>query len=211
VRHEAGDDAAAQRGPHRWCLGVVVYLGYLAGYRLVHEVAQDPLFADFLLHYMDVEAIPTLAPVPGIDLASYKRTLIERFSNAGVRDTMARLCAESSDRIPTWLLPVVRHNLADGGEIARSALVVAGWARYAEGVDEHGEPIEVVDRLRDTLLATAARQHSDPLAILRQRDLFGDLVDDERFVTAYTWALGSLHDRGARATLQELAAGAGAG
>lgn len=128
-----------------------------------------------------------------------------------MRDTVARLCAESSDRIPTWLLPVVRHNLAGGGEIARSALVVAGWARYAEGVDEHGEPIEVVDRLCDTLLATAARQHTDPLAFLRQRDLFGDLVDDERFVTAYTWALGSLHDRGARATLQELAAGAGAG
>jgi len=187
------------------------YLGYLAGYRLVHEVAQDPLFADFLLHYMDVEATPTLAPVPGIDLASYKRTLIERFSNAGVRDTVARLCAESSDRIPTWLLPVVRHNLADGGEIARSALVVAGWARYAEGVDEHGEPIEVVDRLRDTLLATAARQHTEPLAFLRKRELFGDLVDDERFVTAYTWALGSLHHRGARATLQELAAGEGAG
>lgn len=101
-----------------------------------------------------------------------------------MRDTVARLCAESSDRIPTWLLPVVRHNLADGGEIARSALVVAGWARYAEGVDEHGEPIEVVDRLRDTLLATPARQHTDPLAFLRQRDLFGDLVDDERFVTA---------------------------
>ena len=29
------------------------YFGYLAGYRLVHEVCQDPLFADFLLAYMD--------------------------------------------------------------------------------------------------------------------------------------------------------------
>ena len=41
------------------------YFGYLAGYRLVHEVAQDPLFAEFLLAYMDREATPTLAPVPG--------------------------------------------------------------------------------------------------------------------------------------------------
>ncbi len=30
------------------------YFGYLAGYRLVHEVAQDPLFARFLLSYMDL-------------------------------------------------------------------------------------------------------------------------------------------------------------
>ena len=36
------------------------YLGYLAGYRLAHEVCQDPLFAEFLLGYMDREATPTL-------------------------------------------------------------------------------------------------------------------------------------------------------
>ena len=88
------------------------YFGYLAGYRLVHDVAQDPLFARFLLDYMDREATPTLPPVPGIDLDAYKQQLIERFSNAGVRDTVPRLCAESSDRIPKWLLPVVRENLA---------------------------------------------------------------------------------------------------
>src|SRR5664280_1863480 len=117
------------------------YFGYLAGYRLVHEVAQDPLFAGFLLDYMDSEATPTLAPVPGIDLTAYKHELIERFSNAEVRDTVARLCAESSDRIPKWLLPVIRHNVA-GGEIRRSAAVVASWARYAEGVDEQGQPID---------------------------------------------------------------------
>ena len=58
------------------------YFGYLAGYRLVHEVAQDPLFANFLLDYMNREATPTLAPVPGIDLDAYKLQLIERFSNA---------------------------------------------------------------------------------------------------------------------------------
>ena len=57
------------------------YFGYLAGYRLVHEAAQDPLFQDFLLGYMDDEATPTLQPVPGVDLTEYKRTLIERFSN----------------------------------------------------------------------------------------------------------------------------------
>ena len=93
------------------------YFGYLAGYRLVHDVCQDPLFADFLLAYMDREATPTLQPVPGIDLDDYKRQLIERFSNPQVRDTVARLCAESSDRIPKWLLPVIRHNLKTDGEI----------------------------------------------------------------------------------------------
>jgi mannitol 2-dehydrogenase len=181
------------------------YFGYLAGYRLVHDVAQDPLFARFLLDYMVREATPTLEPVPGVDLSEYQHQLIDRFSNAQVKDTVARLCAESSDRIPKWLLPVIRHNLEHGGDILRATAVVASWARYAEGVDEQGQPIEVVDRLRDVLVPAARRQRSEPLAFIANRDVFGDLVDNERFVSAYRSVLSSLHTKGARATLEDLA------
>lgn len=181
------------------------YFGYLAGYRYAHEVCQDPLFADFLLAYMDKEATPTLHAVPGIDLDDYKRTLISRFSNEKVRDTLARLCAESSDRIPKWLLPVVRENLAHDGEIHRSAAIVASWARYAEGVDEAGEPITIVDRLAPQLTLAARQQDADPLAFLRDRQLFGDLIDSERFTAAYLSALRSLKNDGARATIEGLA------
>jgi mannitol 2-dehydrogenase len=183
------------------------YLGYLSGYRMVHEVAQDPVFERFLLRYMNNEAMPTLRPVPGIDLGEYRRTLIERFSNAAVGDTVARLCAESSDRIPKWLLPVVRSQLASGGDIACAATVVAAWARYCEGVDEQGEPIEVVDPLRDRLMALASRQHDDSAAFLSDRSVFGDLIDEPRFVAAYRTALDSLHTRGARATVVDLVDG----
>ncbi len=178
------------------------YLGYLAGYRYAHEVCADPLFTGFLLGYMDEEATPTLEPVPGVDLDDYKHQLVERFANPEIRDTLARLCAESSDRIPKWLVPVIRHELAAGGPVRRSALVVAAWARYAEGVDERGERIEIVDNRRDKVMARAAEQGNDRLAFLRDPDLFGDLVEDERFTTEYVAALDSLHEHGARATLE---------
>ncbi len=182
----------------------LTYFGHLAGYRFVHEVCQDPLFATFLLAYMNQEATPTLEPVPGVDLDQYKPNLIARFSNAQVADTVARLCAESSDRIPKWLLPVVRINLERGGPVALTAAVVASWARYAEGTDEQGAPIVVVDRLHDEVMAAAALQLTDPLAFLRNRELFGDLVDDDRFTSAYLETLESLHSVGARATLERL-------
>jgi mannitol 2-dehydrogenase len=181
------------------------YLGYLSGYRYAHEVCQDPLFVDFLLAYMNREATPTLHDVPGVDLTAYKHQLIERFANPEVRDTLARLCAESSDRIPKWLVPVIRTNLEKGGEIERSALVVASWARYAEGVDEQGQPIQVVDQLRDRVMAAAARQKVEPLAFVRDEQLFGDLASNERFAEAYTRWLDSLHEAGARSTLERLA------
>ena len=181
------------------------YFGYLAGYRLVHEVAQDPLFANFLLDYMNTEATPTLAPVPGIDLDAYKQQLIERFSNAGVRDTVARLCARSSERIPTWLVPVIRENVAAGRDVSLSAAVVASWARYAEGVDEQGEPIEIVDQLADTVRRLAAQQQQDPLAFVKNQELFGDLANEPAFTEPYLKTLDSLHSRGARTTLEALA------
>ncbi|MDF8263464.1 mannitol dehydrogenase family protein [Luteipulveratus flavus] len=178
------------------------YLGYLSGYRYAHEVCQDPLFVEFLLGYMNEEGRPTLPEVPGVDLDAYCHTLIERFANPQVRDTLARLCAESSDRIPKWLVPVIRDNLASGGQVGRSALVVAAWARYAEGVDEQGEPIEVVDHRKEAVMAAAAAQQEDPLAFLRDPTLFGDLAEQERFTAPYLASLEALHHSGARATTQ---------
>ena len=183
------------------------YLGTLAGYSFMHDVCQDPLFREFLLAYMDREATPTLPAVPGIDLAQYKADLIGRFSNPNMRDTLARLCADSSDRIPKFLLPVLWANLASGGPIELCVAVLAGWARYAEGVGEDGAPIEVVDPRRDSLMAAARRQGEDPLAFVSDRGLFGDLVDDERFAATYRTTLELIRGRGTRATLEALLRG----
>jgi mannitol 2-dehydrogenase len=182
----------------------LAYFAHLCGFEYVHEAASDPLFGEFLLAYFESEAIPTLPPVPGIDLHEFSRTLVERFSNPGVRDTVARLCAYSSDRIPKWLLPVICDNLATGGSVQMAAAVVASWARYAEGTDEWGEPYEVVDQLADSLIPIARSQYENPTAFIEIGSVFGDLAHQPRFVQAYSWALDSLHRKGARATLEAL-------
>lgn len=179
------------------------YLGYLAGYRYVHEVCRDPSFVRFLRAYMDEEATPTLEPVPGVDLPTYKAQLIERFSNPEISDTLARLCADTSDRIPKFLLPVVHARLAEGKDVRRSALVVASWARYAQGVDEQGRRIDLIDRRRTDLTNRAARQSADPLAFLEDETLFGDLRHQPAFVEPYVTALNSLNHIGARATIEQ--------
>ncbi len=177
------------------------YLGYLAGYRHTDEVCADPVFAGFLLDYMEHEATPTLPAVPGVDLAAYRRTLLERFANPAVRDTLARLCSQGSDRIATFLLPVVREQLAVGGDIRRAALVIAAWTRYAEGTDEHGESIQVVDRLLETVLDAAAESRRSPAAFLRRTGIFGNLAQDQAFVAAYTRQLQALRRDGARSAV----------
>jgi mannitol 2-dehydrogenase len=184
----------------------LAYPGHLMGYRLVHEAAQDPLIARYLLRYMEEEATPTLRPVPGIDLDAYRHELIARFSNAQVRDTIARLAFDASDRIPKFLVPVIQERLAAKQPVPLSAAIVATWARYQEGVDEAGAPIHVEDPREPELTAAARRYAEDPLAFVRIRELFGDIADDPLFTEPYLAALDSLHRIGARATLEALVA-----
>jgi mannitol 2-dehydrogenase len=79
----------------------------------------------------------------------------------------------------------------------------ASWARYAEGADEQGQPIDIVDRLAPTLTELA---HNGGTAFIENRTLFGDLADNDRFRETYLRTLNRLHEVGARATLEELVA-----
>ncbi|MGY1671492.1 mannitol dehydrogenase family protein [Geodermatophilus sp. SYSU D00710] len=184
---------------------VLAHLGRLAGHEHVHDACQDPLFRALLLGYLDEEATPTLPPVPGIDLRRYRSDLVGRFANPAVRDTLTRICENASDRVPQFLLPVLRDDLAAGREIRRSVAVLAGWARTAEGADDAGRPIELSDPRRDALLARA--RDPDPLAFLRETDVFGDLADDPRVAAAFVETLTSLRQRGVRATVEDLVRG----
>lgn len=182
----------------------LAYFGYLMGYRYVHDAVGDSLIQSLLRRYMKEEARPTLSEVPGVDLDAYCDKLIERFLNEKVADTVPRLCAESSDRIPKWLVQVIRDRLAAREVPKLSIAVVASWARYAEGTDEQGEPIEVVDNLADELIPLAKSQRQDVLAFVKNEKLFGDLAKNKDFTQAYEESLISLWEKGARSTLEDL-------
>ncbi|MFT3875371.1 MAG: mannitol dehydrogenase family protein [Propioniciclava sp.] len=181
----------------------LAYSGWLSGHVYASEAASDPLIVALLTRWM-AEATPTLRPVPGIDLDAYRATLLERFANPEIRDTLARLCAETSDRIPLFLLPAVRENLAATRPVEAGAFVLASWARYAEGVDEAGGTYPVVDPLADTLVPLARSQGEHPLAFLANEAIFGELAGDEALTAPYLHALTTMKTDGIRAALTHL-------
>ncbi|WP_238420325.1 mannitol dehydrogenase family protein [Gordonia sp. 'Campus'] len=182
------------------------YFGYLLGYRYVHDAASDPDIRSLLRRYMTEEGATTLRPLPGVDVDTYIETLLERFANPAIADTIARLCQDSSDRIPKWLVPVIRERLEQDQRSDLAAAVVASWTRYAEGVDEAGDPIDVVDPLATELVPRAQRSRTDPLAFVADPELFGTLAEKPLFTEPYLSALESLRSKGARATLTGLLA-----
>lgn len=182
----------------------LAYIGYLSGHRTVDQACADEVVCGFLERYMATEAAPTLPSEQGLDLLGYQRSLLERFANPHVQDTLSRLAGEGSDRISTFVAPVARDRLRSGGSVEHTALVMAAWARYAMGVDEAGGATEVVDRLLEEVRAAAATQIQDPTAVLRAVPSLRDLGEDPVFAAVFTEQLRALHDHGARAAAAAL-------
>ncbi len=178
------------------------YLGYLVGYRYIHEVMGDGDFQAFIRRMMDEEVTPLLPPVPGIDLAQYKATLLERFANPKIRDQVTRICTDGSDRMPKFLLPSLLDALADGRPHRFLTLAVAGWFRYLRGQDEQGQPIPLADPRADELRARANAGQADPRPLLGLREIFGSLGDNASFVEELGAALQELDAHGAKASLR---------
>ena len=180
------------------------YFGYLVGHTYVHEAIHDSDIQRLLLKYIDEEAVPTLAAVPGFDLNEWGRIVIDRFGNPQIKDTLARICAETSDRIPKFMLPVVRDQLKAGRSAAMCAAVLASWSRYAQGVDEKGNAIDVVDPKRESVMAAAQADLKTPGAFLDQREIFGEIAENKEFRADFISAINSINKDGARAFLAEL-------
>lgn len=177
------------------------YLGHLAGHRRTDTAMSDRLLRRYVQRLMADEVAPLLPTVPGLDLAAYQRTLLDRFANPTVGDPLARLCQRGSTKVPAYLLPSLREALAQGRPAELLTLAVAGWFRYLRAVDLDGAPITVEDARSDRMQALARAGRDDPRPLLEMREVFGDLGDARWFVTTLQRMLGSIDRHGLRSTL----------
>jgi fructuronate reductase len=178
----------------------LAYLGFLAGRETVADAMADPGLAAFAARVMD-DATPTLALPAGTDVAGYKRSLLERFRNPALRHRTWQIAMDGTQKLPQRILGTIADRLAAGLPIDTHALVVAGWMRFAAGVDEAGRPIDLRDPKAAELAAIAksAGPVADRLApaLLDLPDVFGALGQDSRVRAAVTAALARLYAVGA--------------
>ncbi len=176
----------------------VAALGRLAGHTYIHETMEDDLLRRLMAALMDRETGPTLPPVPGIDLDDYKRTLIARFANPAIRDTVERVNTDAPLNVLT--VPITAR-LEMGGSVDLLALSLAGWMRRVRGVDEQGQPIEVRHPLAEILRRKAEEGGPNPEPLLSITQLFGSLGAEPRLVAPLRQWLGALYEHGARRSL----------
>jgi mannitol 2-dehydrogenase len=178
------------------------YVGYLLGHRESAAAMADPTVHRYIARLMRDEIAPLLPEVPGIDLADYRATLLERFSNPKVGDQLSRLCGRGSTKVPAYLLPSIVEARTQGRPHELLTLAVAAWVRYLRGVDLDGREIPIKDARLDELQPLAVEGGDDPEPLMAETELFGWLADDPMLVRSVGRALQRLERDGLRPTVQ---------
>lgn len=171
----------------------LAYIGRLAGYELVDEAVRDPRIAAWVRRYMEHEGVPTLEVPDGFDVPAYIDELFERFGNVNVADTLARLGADASNRIPKFVVPTLRDRIAAGAAAETGAQLIASWWAFTRRAAA-GE-FTLDDESATQLMDAASGAPLDFLAL----PTLGGLADSEPFVAAYLDAAARLVDGGADA------------
>lgn len=166
------------------------HLGALAGYEHAHEAMGDPALRGVLTTLMAEEVSPLLPAVPGVDLAAYRASVLERLANPVLADRLARLRRNGSDKMPTHVLSSLALARERRGPHAVLTLAVAAWI-------EALRRFEVEDPRAEELRALAA----EPRAFVARSGLFGALAHDAAWVAELDRAVSALRGGAAPAML----------
>jgi fructuronate reductase len=189
----------------------LAYLGYLSGHQTIAQAIGEPSLRALVARMMEDEVSPTLVVPAGVDLAAYRAQLLQRFADPGLAHRTWQIAMDGSQKLPPRLLAPIRGRMAKGQSFDCLALAVAGWMRYVTGVDESGQPIDVVDPQADRLRRIAGEVGRDAPALVQRfaaiTEIFGDLGQSPVFTAAVSGWLACLFARGVRATLAKASDG----
>ncbi len=180
--------------------------GAIHGHQTINTVMKDAVFAKFMRQFMDKEATPILGEIEGIDIEKYKDSLEERFANPHIKDSVSRICSESSSKLTKFLIPTLIENLEKGGSIKYATFILAAWCFYSDKrINEKGNLLEIIDEQKVALHSAAKGTGNNWTAFLNQSEIFGNLIENEIFVARYTTTVKMIYkEKNIRKLMEEL-------
>jgi fructuronate reductase len=190
----------------------LAYLGASAGIETVADAITDPVLAAFLRRLWDEDLLPTVPPVPGVDLTQYTLLLADRFRNRSIRHRLQQIAMDGSQKLPQRLLAPAIERLRAGASPRFIALALAGWARYLLGRNEQGSAYAISDPLAEQLTDAIRGCAHDALAMSERlfavREVFDpELAAHATFRDMVREAIAALMSNGVRSTLADWARG----
>jgi D-arabinitol 4-dehydrogenase len=102
----------------------IAWAGAMRGFNTIHEALADPAIRQMARAYVTEDVIPCLSPSP-VDLARYRDTVLDRFSNPHIKDSIERVAADGFAKIPGFIAPTIAERLAQQQPFARTAVLPA--------------------------------------------------------------------------------------
>jgi fructuronate reductase len=125
---------------------LLAYGASIRGHETVADAVADPVCRGWAEQWWD-EASRHLR-VPGEEVSAYRAALLDRFENPRMRDLLARIAADGSQKLPVRIVPVLARERAAGRPATGAARAVAAWVLHLRGI---GAPVQ--DALADELSA----------------------------------------------------------
>ncbi|WP_425070047.1 mannitol dehydrogenase family protein [Rhizobium tumorigenes] len=117
---------------------LIAYIGQLHGLEYVRDVMAVADYQQIVRHHMQA-ALPTLDPVPGIDLDAYIEQLVARFANPAIAHRTAQIAMDGTQKLPQRIFAPALEALAAGKDADAFAYATALWIAYVlttENVDD---------------------------------------------------------------------------
>lgn len=116
---------------------ILAYAGSILGHETVAAAIADDTCQGWVRQWWS-EACPHLNQPAG-ELATYRDSLLERFSNPRMQDRLARIAHDGSQKLPIRILPVLRAERAAGRLPAGATRALAAWVCHLRG---QGAPVQ---------------------------------------------------------------------
>jgi mannitol 2-dehydrogenase len=180
----------------------IAYVAALLSFNYVHEAMGDSQIRAVLEHFLD-EATQVLLDLPGLELNLYKKSVVERFANPFIRDSIMRIASEGTAKLAKFIVPTICEIVRMRGQTRLLTLTVAAWLRAMCGKDEVDQTISIEDASAQNLTTFIRSGGRNAKVALASVPGFERLVDPDSEVGDQIQSyLESFCRLGVRATLQ---------
>ncbi len=137
---------------------LMAYSGPVLGLQTVYQAINDERVLGWVNAYWD-DAVQQI-PLPDDEKQAYRDALLERFNNPQMKDQLARIAMDGTQKLPIRIVPHLKA-FAERGAVASGATrAVAAWVLHLRGI---GAPVndanatDLVARVGNVELAEAVR------------------------------------------------------
>lgn len=88
----------------------IAWAASLRGIEYIHQAMSQPGLRKLVWQYISEDVISCLSPSP-VELTTYRETVLARFANAALEDTVQRVTADSYAKLPGFIVPTIRQSL----------------------------------------------------------------------------------------------------